>query len=88
MVLGSRGLSRADPRRFALGVLNVAFGGGSLAAVPGGAGEAGPGLLDLLLRRPVHRDGLVLGLPEAAPKRIHEVLAIVRDELERVVAEG
>ncbi len=28
VVLGSRGLSRADPRRFALGVLNVAFGGG------------------------------------------------------------
>ena len=47
--LGSRGLSRADPRRFALGVLNVAFGGGvSFAAVPGGSGEARPGLLDLL----------------------------------------
>ena len=31
VVLGSRGLSRADPRRFALGVLNVAFGGAVLS---------------------------------------------------------
>ncbi|MGH8572268.1 MAG: M16 family metallopeptidase, partial [Gammaproteobacteria bacterium] len=28
VVLGCRGLSRSDPRRFALGVLNLAFGGG------------------------------------------------------------
>ena len=46
---------------------------GQLAAVPGGAGEARPGLLDLLLRRPVHRDRLVLGLrrgrAQAHPRR-------------------
>jgi len=32
-----------DERRFALGVLNAAFGGACPPAVPGGAGEAGPG---------------------------------------------
>ena len=61
---------------------------GRLAAVPGGPGEARPGLLDLLLRRPVHATGSFLVYAGAAPKRIHDVLAIVRDELERVVADG
>src|SRR4029453_1266723 len=44
VVLGTRGLSRADPRRFALGVLNVAFGGGvSSRLFPGGGGKGGLG---------------------------------------------
>ena len=89
VVLGSRGLSRADPRRFALGVLNVAFGGG---------------VSSRLFQEVREKRGLVYSIYSyaaqytetgsfsvsagAAPRRIHEVLAIVRDELERVVAEG
>ncbi|HYY78108.1 MAG TPA: pitrilysin family protein [Actinomycetes bacterium] len=89
VVLGGRGLSRSDPRRFALGVLNLAFGGG---------------VSSRLFQEVRERRGLVYSIYSyaaqysetgsfsvyagAAPRRIHEVLAIVRDELDRVVADG
>lgn len=89
VVLGTRGLSRSDPRRFALGVLNIAFGGG---------------MSSRLFQEVRERRGLVYSIYSynaqysetgtfsiyagTAPKRLHEVLAIVRDELDRVIAEG
>jgi predicted Zn-dependent peptidase len=89
VVLGGRGLSRGDPRRFTLGVLNLAFGGG---------------VSSRLFQEVRERRGLVYSIYSyaaqyaetgsfsvyagAAPKRIHEVLAIVRDELDRLVADG
>jgi predicted Zn-dependent peptidase len=89
VILGGRGLSRSDPRRFALGVLNLAFGGG---------------VSSRLFQEVRERRGLVYSIYSyaaqysetgsfsvyagAAPRRIHEVLAIVRDELDRVVADG
>jgi predicted Zn-dependent peptidase len=89
VVLGTRGLSRSDPRRFALGVLNIAFGGG---------------MSSRLFQEVRERRGLVYSIYSynaqysetgtfsvyagAAPKRIHEVLTIVRDELDRVIADG
>lgn len=50
LVLGVPGVPRHDERRWAMGVLNAALGGGmSLPAVPGGAGEARPGVLGVLV---------------------------------------
>ncbi len=89
VVVGTRGLSRSDPRRFALGVLNIAFGGG---------------MSSRLFQEVRERRGLVYSIYSyaaqysetgtfsiyagAAPKRIHDVLGIVRDEIDRVVADG
>ena len=61
--VGTSGLSRTDPDRFAFGVVNNALGGGmSLPAVPGGPGEAGARLQRLLVPRDVRRGGRVLRL--------------------------
>jgi predicted Zn-dependent peptidase len=89
MVLGTRALSRSDPRRFALGVLNIAFGGG---------------MSSRLFQEVREKRGLVYSIYSyaaqytetgsfsiyagTAPKRIHEVLTIVREELDRVIADG
>ena len=79
LVLGVNGLVRTDERRYALGVLNAALGGGtSLAAVPGGPREARAGLLGLLLRRPLRRRRHVRGLRVGClPSKVDEVLAVV-----------
>jgi predicted Zn-dependent peptidase len=89
VVLGCPGMSRSDPRRFALGALNIAFGGG---------------MSSRLFQEVREKRGLVYSIGSyagqysetgsfavyagAAPKRIHEVLRVVRDETERVVADG
>ncbi|HZD68518.1 MAG TPA: pitrilysin family protein [Actinomycetes bacterium] len=89
VVVGTKGLSRSDPRRFALGVLNTAFGGG---------------MSSRLFQEVREKRGLVYSIYSyatqysetgsfsiyagAAPRRIHDVLSIVRDELDRVVAGG
>ena len=84
-MLGCAGLSRTDERRFALGVLNAALGGGmSLAAVPGGPGEARPGLLGLQLHSQ-HADAGLWGVYAGClPAKADEVLAICRDEIAKV----
>jgi len=89
VVLGSRGLSRSDPRRFALGVLNVAFGGGVSSRLFQEVREK-RGLVYSIYSYAAQftETGSFSVYAGAAPKRIHEVLAIVRDELERVVADG
>ncbi|HEY7607024.1 MAG TPA: pitrilysin family protein, partial [Actinomycetes bacterium] len=89
VVLGSRGLSRADPRRFALGVLNVAFGGGVSSRLFQEVREKRGLVYSIYSYAAQYTEtGSFSVYAGAAPKRIHDVLAIVRDELERVVAEG
>ena len=56
LVLGVKGLTRSDPRRFALGVLNTALGGGTSSRLFQEVRErARPGLLRLLVRQPLRR---------------------------------
>ncbi len=56
LCLGGQGLPRGDDRRFALRVLDTDPRRLDLvAALPGGAREARPGLLRLLVLEPVHR---------------------------------
>ena len=51
-----RASRRNDDRRFALAILDAILGGSTLLApVPGGAGEARPRVLGLLVVQPVHR---------------------------------
>jgi predicted Zn-dependent peptidase len=89
VVLGSRGLSRSDPRRFALGVLNVAFGGGVSSRLFQEVREKRGLVYSIYSYAAQYTEtGSFSVYAGAAPKRIHEVLAIVRDELERVVADG
>jgi predicted Zn-dependent peptidase len=89
VVLGSRGLSRSDPRRFALGVLNVAFGGGVSSRLFQEVREKRGLVYSVYSYAAQYTEtGSFSVYAGAAPKRIHEVLAIVRDQLERVVADG
>jgi predicted Zn-dependent peptidase len=89
VVLGGRGLSRADPRRFALGVLNVAFGGGVSSRLFQEVREKRGLVYSIYSYAAQYTEtGSFSVYAGAAPKRIHDVLAIVRDELERVVADG
>ena len=89
VVLGTGAISRSDPRRFALAVLNVAFGGGTSSR---------------LFQEVREKRGLVYSINSfmisyaetgafsvhagSTPRHVHEVLKIVRSELERVLAEG
>jgi predicted Zn-dependent peptidase len=89
VVLGGPGMSRNDPRRFALGVLNIAFGGG---------------MSSRLFQEVREKRGLVYSIGSyanqyaetgsyavyagTAPKRIHEVLKVVKDEIQRLAADG
>ena len=64
------GCPRTDERRFALGVLNAALGGGmSSPAVPGGPREARAGLLGLLLHHAVRRHRPVRRLRRLPPEQ-------------------
>jgi predicted Zn-dependent peptidase len=89
VVLGTRGLSRSDPRRFALGVLNVAFGGGVSSRLFQEVREKRGLVYSIYSYAAQYTEtGSFSVYAGAAPKRIHDVLAIIRDELERVVADG
>jgi predicted Zn-dependent peptidase len=89
VVLGCRGLSRSDPRRFALGVLNLAFGGGVSSRLFQEIREKRGLVYSIYSYAAQYSEtGSFSVYAGAAPKRIHDVLAIVRDELERVVADG
>jgi predicted Zn-dependent peptidase len=89
VVLGTRGLSRSDPRRFALGVLNIAFGGGMSSRLFQEVREKRGLVYSIYSYATQYSEtGSFSVYAGAAPKRIHDVLAIVRDELDRVVAGG
>ena len=90
LVLGVPGLPAHDDRRFALGVLNAALGGGmSQPAVPGGPREARPGLLGLLVHLAVRRRRPVRRLRRLrAGARSTRCSTLCRDELDKVAADG
>jgi predicted Zn-dependent peptidase len=89
VVFGTRGLSRSDPRRFALGVLNIAFGGGMSSRLFQEVREKRGLVYSIYSYATQYSEtGSFSVYAGAAPKRIHDVLAIVRDELDRVIADG
>ena len=89
VVFGTRGLSRSDPRRFALGVLNIAFGGGMSSRLFQEVREQRGLVYSIYSYATQYTEtGSFSIYAGTAPKRVHEVLSIVREELDRVIADG
>jgi predicted Zn-dependent peptidase len=89
VVVGGRGIARDDPRRFALDVFNVAFGGGMSSRLFQEVRER-RGLVYSISSYSIRHDetGSFSVYAGTAPKRVEEVLTIVRDEIGKVLADG
>src|ERR1700744_289001 len=89
LVLGCEGLSRTDDRRFALGVLNAAFGGGMSSRLFQEVREKRGLAYSVYSFSSQHADtgqwGVYVG---CLPAKADEVLAICAEEIDRVVAGG
>ncbi|KAA1428916.1 M16 family metallopeptidase [Nocardioides antri] len=89
VVLGAEGLPRDDDRRFALGVLNTALGGGTSSRLFQEVREH-RGLAYSVYSFASHYadSGLVGVAVGCLPDRLDEVLEVVRVELSRIAAHG
>lgn len=89
LVIGGRGIARDDPRRFALDVFNVAFGGGMSSRLFQEIRER-RGLVYSISSYSIRHDetGSFSVYAGTAPKRVEEVLSIIRDEIAGVLADG
>ena len=89
LVLGCAGLSRTDPRRFALGVLNAALGGGMSSRLFQEVREKRGLAYSVYSFSSQHADcgqwGIYAG---CLPAKADEVLAICRDEIAKVIDSG
>ncbi|CAN5654184.1 pitrilysin family protein [soil metagenome] len=89
VVLGSAGLDRFDERRYALGVLNNALGGGMSSRLFQEVRERRGLAYSVYSFASQYAGGGSFGVYAGCqPSRTHEVLSIVRDELAAVAAEG
>ena len=88
VVLGMRGLSRHDPDRYALTVLNQAFGGGMASRLFQEVRERRGLAYSVYSYRSSFADtGAVAIYMGTAPGRVEEALAVVDGELGRLVAD-
>lgn len=89
IVYGTRGLSRTDPRRWALSVLHSAFGAGMSSRLFQEVREK-RGLVYAIWSGPVSfaETGLFTVYAATSPDKAAEVLALVRDEVRDVLARG
>jgi len=89
LILGSPGISRQDDRRFALGVLNAALGGGMSSRLFQEVREK-RGLAYSVYSFTSHYadTGLVGVYAGCAPKKVREVLDICREQVHLVGASG
>ncbi|MFG1943491.1 M16 family metallopeptidase [Nonomuraea sp. NPDC048826] len=89
LVLGTTGMCRTDDRRFALGVLNAALGGGMSSRLFQEIREKRGLAYSAYSYTSAYADtgqfGIYVG---CLPSKIDDVLKICRDEVARVVAEG
>lgn len=89
MVLGMRGLTRSDPRRYALGVLNAALGGGSSSRLFQEVRERRGLAYAVYSFASSYSDAGTVGVAAGSlPAKSEELLEVVREELGRVAAEG
>jgi predicted Zn-dependent peptidase len=89
LVLGCRGVSRLDDRRFALGVLNNVLGGGMSSRLFQQIREQRGLAYSVYSYSSQYADtGLFAVYAGCAPGKVDEVLALTREELARVAAEG
>ena len=89
LVLGCEALSRTDDRRFALGVLNAAFGGGMSSRLFQEVREKRGLAYSVYSFAGQHADTGMWGIYVGClPSKADEVLAICTDEIDRVVQGG
>jgi len=89
LVLGCAGLSRTDDRRFALGVLNAALGGGMSSRLFQEVREKRGLAYSVYSFSSQHADSGIWGVYAGClPAKADEVLAICRDEITKVVDGG
>src|SRR5690606_7036535 len=89
VVLGVKGLTRSDDRRFALGVLTTALGGGTSSRLFQEVRERRGLAYSVYSFASHHRDaGLVGVFVGCLPAKYDQVLATARAELAKVAAEG
>ncbi|GAA1256196.1 pitrilysin family protein [Kitasatospora nipponensis] len=89
LVLGVPGVPRHDERRWALGVLNAALGGGMSSRLFQEVREKRGLAYSVYSYSSSYSDSGLFGIYAGCqPKRVEEVLKICRAELEKVVAEG
>jgi predicted Zn-dependent peptidase len=89
LVLGMEGVDRNDDRRFALGVLNTALGGGTSSRLFQEVRERRGLAYSVFSFASHHADSGVVGVSVGClPNKLDEVLTVVRTELSRVAAHG
>ncbi len=89
LVLGMEGLTRSDDRRFALGVLNTALGGGTSSRLFQEVRERRGLAYSVFSFSSHHADSGLVGVSVGClPARLDDVLETVRIELSRVAAHG
>jgi predicted Zn-dependent peptidase len=89
VVLGVEGLSRDDDRRYALGVLNTALGGGTSSRLFQEVRERRGLAYSVYSFTSHHADSGLVGVGVGClPAKLDDVLATVRLELAKVAAEG
>lgn len=89
VVVGARGLDRFDDRRFALAVLNSAFGGGMSSRLFQEVREKRGLAYSIYSFDSEFADTGLLGIyAGCAPARVDEVLALLRDQVGEVAARG
>ncbi|WP_246004020.1 M16 family metallopeptidase [Nocardioides marmoriginsengisoli] len=89
LVLGMRGMTRSDPRRYALGVLNAAFGGGSSSRLFQEVREKRGLAYSVYSFATSYSDAGMVGVAVGSlPSKAEEVLDVVRSELTRMVESG
>ena len=89
VVLGTPAFARTDPRRFALGVLSAAFGGGMSSRLFQEIREKRGLAYSVYSYTSQHADTGSFGIYAGSkPAKLDEVLSICRDELARAAAKG
>ncbi|MBO0835491.1 MAG: insulinase family protein [Actinobacteria bacterium] len=89
VVLGCTGLARTDPRRFALGVLNAALGGGMSSRLFQEVREKRGLAYSVYSFSSQHADTGQWGVYAGClPAKTEEVLAICREEIAKVIEHG
>jgi predicted Zn-dependent peptidase len=89
LVLGAAGLARTDPRRFALGVLNAALGGGMSSRLFQEVREKRGLAYSVYSFSSQHADTGEWGVYAGClPAKTEEVLAICREEIAKVIDGG
>ena len=89
LVLGMKGLTRSDPRRHALGVLNTVLGGGSSSRLFQQVREARGLAYAVYAFGLAYSDAGMVGVSVGTlPAKVEETLSVVRAELAKIAAEG